>query len=101
MKDCFAMSRHERRGALAVLLMIAFVLLVMWFGRTQKHQPDTDALAKIKQMEALADTLEQSEKVNTKKEKLKSDHARKSSNKKNNPKGRQSQHRPMDPVPQF
>lgn len=106
-KDWLAMTRHERRGALALVLLAVMVVVAVFLMRTRTHQLTPAEQLQMRQFELVADSLHQaadSAKHATKtKQKAKT---RPGSH--NQAKGKQqnknkSQNAPsrMDPVPQF
>ena len=106
-KDWLAMTRHERRGALALVLLAVMVVVAVFLMRTRTHQLTPAEQLQMRQFELVADSLHHaadSAKHATKtKQKAKT---RPGSH--NQAKGKQqnknkSQNAPsrMDPVPQF
>ena len=109
-KDWLAMSRHERRGALAMVLLAVAVVIAVRLVRSQNHQLTPAEQQQIRQFELLADSLQQQSdsakhaSMSKAKPKTKKREPRSKSTEKAKDKGRgRSRGAPqrMDPVPQF
>ena len=98
------MTRHERRGALALLALAVVVIVVVWFARSRTHRLTPAEQQQVQQFELMADSIEQaadSAKHATKTKAKAKDKSPKSKAKaKGKPKGKAAPQR-MDPVPQF
>ena len=109
-KDWLAMTRHERRGALALVVMAVIVVIAVWFARSRTHQLTPAEQQQVRQFELMADSIQQaadSAKYATKtKEKATKDKTKGKAKTKGKTKGKakaKSKAVPqrMDPVPQF
>lgn len=104
-KDWLAMTRHERRGALALVVLAVVVVIAMWLARSRTHQLTPAEQQQVRQFELMADSLQQAadSAKHTTKTKAKGTKAKAQKSKakaKGKPKGKAAPQR-MAPVPQF
>lgn len=106
-KDWLAMTRHERRGALALVLLAVMVIVAVWLLRTRTHRLTPVEQLQMRQLELVADTLQQaadSAKHVTHKKREARGKKREARGKKKETRGKAGSkvvpHR-MEPVPQF
>ena len=105
-KDWLAMTRHERRGALALVVLAVIVVIAVWLARSRSHQLTPAEQQQVRQFELMADSLQQaadSAKHATKtKEKATKDKIKGKSKSKAKAKSKsKAVPQRMDPVPQF
>ena len=105
-KDWLAMTRHERRGALALVVLAVIVVIAVWLARSHNHQLTPAEQQQVRQFELMADSLQQaadSAKHATKtKEKATKDKIKGKSKSKAKAKSKsKAVPQRMDPVPQF
>lgn len=53
------MTRHERRGALALLALIVALIVAVWLVRTRTVEPTLDQQRQMRQFELMTDSLQQ------------------------------------------
>ena len=106
-REWFVMTRHERRGAIALLVLIVLAIVSLWFVRSRTSSPTSAEVQQLRQFEARVDSLTQASdsavnKRVAKKKKGRQDTAGKSKKAKA-PKPRKTPTAPrrVDPVPQF
>ncbi len=104
-KDWLAMTRHERRGALALVVLAVVVVIAMWLARSRTHQLTPAEQQQVRQFELMADSLQQAadSAKHTTKTKAKGTKAKAQKSKakaKGKPKGKAAPQR-MAPVHQF
>lgn len=102
-KDYFEMTRHERRGAVVILLIIALMLAVAYVARCHRPTSLPTENEVVRQFEAEVDTSTVEEFKTSPKKSVKPDgkrSKRKSQKPSKKPKSTPAPRR-MDPVPQF
>lgn len=105
-KDWLAMTRHERRGALALVVLAVIVVIAVWLARSRSHQLTPAEQQQVRQFELMADSIQQaadSAKYATKtKDKATKDKIKVKSKAKAKTKSKsKAVPQRMDPVPQF
>lgn len=105
-KDWLAMTRHERRGALALVALAVMVVIAVWLMRSRTRQLTPAEQQQVRQFEIMADSMQQaadsaSHATKTKDKGTKArSKKREARNKKREAKGKAALRR-MDPIPQF
>lgn len=105
-KDWLAMTRHERRGAIALVVLAVAVVIAVWLARSRTHQLTPAEQQQVQQFELMTDSLQQvvdsakhAAKTKAKGTKARSK-KREARGKKRETRGKAAPQR-MDPVPQF
>ena len=105
-KDWLAMTRHERRGALALVVLAVIVVIAVWLARSRSHQLTPAEQQQVRQFELMADSLQQAadsakHAIKTKEKATKDKIKGKSKSKAKAKSKSKAVPQRMDPVPQF
>ena len=102
-KGFFDMTRHERRGTIAVLALIALLLIATLAVRSCRPEtPVTVQAEAVQQFDAATDTVQPPVRGHAKRDKQAAKpHSPKKKKHDNRPRKPAPAPRPVDPVPQF